>query len=212
MSDEQKQDDVPEEENDQAGEQDVAQEESSDVKEQAKKEEDDAEEKKKSKRKKVLLILGIAVILCLAAIAIFLLLRDKFVDIDSGDIPTGTMIGLENVDDIMKDIEEKVAMGMFETHMNMIWNFPDGRSPSSNAVMGNSASNNFAFWFTVSVSGDIVFTSGLMPTGTQISEVKLDEPLAEGTYPAVVNINMVQDDGTPIEANMGISITLIIES
>jgi hypothetical protein len=100
---------------------------------------------------------------------------------------------------------------MFETHMNTIWSFRDGHSPSHDAVMGNAAGNNFPFYFTVTLdTGEVIFTSGLLPLGTQIDGILLDRALDAGTYPAVVNIHMI-DDGVPVETNMGINITLIIE-
>jgi hypothetical protein len=177
-----------------------------------------AEDAKKSKlsTQQVILILGIVVIVA-AAIVVILLLRDTT---SSTDIPStlppgaGLVINDENVRDIMEDIHASVERGMFITHMNTIWSFRDGTSPSHDAVMGNSSSNNFPFYFTVTLAGtdEVVFTSGLLPLGTQIEEITLDTELPAGTYDAVVNINMVDDDGNPVDANMGISITIIIES
>lgn len=160
--------------------------------------------------KQIVLILGSITIICAAVIIVIFLLRDK-----SDITPVGTpIINMENVNEIGREVEDKVAKGMFETHMNTTWTFPDGKSPSSDAVMGNSASNNYAFYFTVTLSdtGETVFTSGLIPVGAQISEIKLEKELAAGAYSAVVAIHMVEDDGTPVENNMGINVTLNVKS
>jgi len=175
---------------------------------------EEKKEKKGPSKKTIILVLGSVAIICAAVIIAILLLRDKTPDEQLFGTP-GVALGvldMENVDDIMNGVTDKVEQGMFVTHMNLIWSFPDSNSPSTDAVMGNSAANNYAFWFTISVSGDVVFTSGLMPTGTQISQIKLDKTLSAGTYPAVVHINMVDDDGNPVESNMGISVTLVINS
>ena len=39
------------------------------------------------------------------------------------------------------NVDEKASNARFTTDMNMIWTFPSGSAVSSNAVIGNSASN-----------------------------------------------------------------------
>lgn len=160
----------------------------------------------------MLLILAGIIIICGTVIATILLLRSKQPAKQENPPGKVSVITEENLEAINREIDEKVANGMFETHMNTIWTFPDGSSPSNDAVMGNSASNNFTLYFTVSLTDtdEIVFTSGMIPVGSQIAEIVLENDLDEGTYPAVVKINMVDDDGEPIDSNMGINITLVI--
>ena len=161
--------------------------------------------------KHVALILGLTLILAAAAIVAVLLLRTKE---QEAQVNPGVDISLANIESIVADANERVERGMFRTHMNTTWSFRDGKSQSHDAVMGNSASNNFDFYFTVTLqTGELVFTSGLIPLGSQIKDIVLDEELPAGTYPAVVHIQMIGDDGVPIEANsMGLNITLVIES
>ena len=173
-----------------------------------------APEKKGLTGKHVALILGALVIVAAAVVIVFLLRPvPEEIALAETNPPTGARLITEaNVLEIGREIEERVARGMFETHMNVDWSFPDGRSPSSNAVMGNSINNNFPFYFTVTLSdtGEVVFTSGLLPLGTEIAEIVLDTPLSAGTYNAVVNVHMIDDDGEPVDSNMGFNITLSI--
>jgi hypothetical protein len=165
--------------------------------------------------KKIILILGALVIVCAAVIVIVLLLRDTGKDIQSGPVPGGMPIVDEsNLAEIKAELEEKVAKGMFETYMSTTWTFPDGKSPSGDAVMGNSASNNYPFWFTVTLkdTGDVVYTSSLLPVGSQLAEIVLEKDLGAGTYPAVVTIHMVEENGAEVESNMGFNITLIVKN
>ena len=163
------------------------------------------------KRTRIKIASIICSVVIVAAVSTYFILRET-TDIFDDEIPRGILTEA-NVRDIQRDIEEKVALGMFETHMNTTWRFPDGRSASSNAIMGNSPSNNFAFWFTLTLpNGDEIYRSGLLPVGTELAEIVLDTVLSAGTYNAVVSINMVQDDGTPVENNMGINVTIIIQS
>lgn len=174
------------------------------------------EEKKQglsSQQKMILIIVGV-VVLCATAVVIVWLLRSKpeeKVDMNSAGIQ---IISEENVMQIEQELVEKVEKGRFKTYMNVLWRFPDGKSASSNAVMGNSPSNNYAFYFTVTLSdtGEEVFRSGLLPVGTQIEEIKLTKELSQGTYEAVVTVNMMDENGEPVETNTGFDITLVVQN
>jgi hypothetical protein len=159
--------------------------------------------------KHVVLILGALAIVCAAVVLAVVLSR--------GPEPAVTgarVIDESNLAEIQAEIEEKVAKGMFETHMTTTWTFPDGKSPSSDAVMGNSPNNNYPFWFEVTPQGanEAVYTSSLLPVGSQVAEIVLDKDLEAGTYPALLTVHMVEEDGTEVESNMGFNITLIVEN
>jgi hypothetical protein len=158
--------------------------------------------------KKIVLILGALVIVCAAAVVIVLMLRQE-------PAPSGVpVINEDNLNEIVSEMEEKVARGMFETYMNTTWTFPDGASASSDAVMGNSASNNFPFWFTVTLSdtGEVVYTSSLLPIGSELAEIVLDKDLNAGPYPALITIHMVDEEGEEVESNMGFNLTLVVSN
>lgn len=159
--------------------------------------------------KHVVLILGALAIVCAAVVLAVVLSR--------GPEPAVTgarVIDENNLAEITAEIEEKVAKGMFETHMTTTWTFPDGKSPSSDAVMGNSPNNNYPFWFEVTPQGanEAVYTSSLLPVGSQVAEIVLDKDLEAGTYPALLTVHMVEEDGAEVESNMGFNITLIVEN
>jgi hypothetical protein len=170
--------------------------------------------KKGLSTKHIVLILGALVIVCAAVIAIILLTRPTS-DIMDNNAPLGNLVVDEgNVADIQSQIDEKVAKGMFETHMNMTWTFPDGEKASSDAVMGNSANNNYPFWFelTLDDTGEVVYTSSLLPVGAALKEIILSEDLDAGTYPATIYIHMIDENNEPVESNMGFGITLVIQN
>jgi hypothetical protein len=158
---------------------------------------------------KTILILGAIIIICAAIVMIFVLTRD------SEPEPVGTrVIDENNLAEITAEIEEKVAKGMFETHMTTTWVFPDGESPASDAVMGNSPNNNYPFWFELILpgTGEVIYTSSLLPLGSQIEEILLEKDLDAGTYSANLQIHMIEEDGSEVESNMGFNITLIVEN
>lgn len=160
--------------------------------------------------KHIVLILGSVAIVCAAIVAIVLLTRPKPIEPST----SGYVVDEGNFDHIQGEIKEKVANGMFETYMNTTWTFPDGKSASSNAVFGNGTSNNYPLWFEVALkdTNEVVFTSSTLPVGTAIKEIVLTQDLAKGSYPAVVKVHMVDDNGEPVDSNVGFNITIVVKS
>lgn len=159
--------------------------------------------------KHIVLILGALVIVTVGVVAAIVLTRQptEATPMTVGNMP---IINADNLDDVMNAIHDSVEAGMFETHMNTTWTFKDGKSASSDAVMGNSKNNNFPFWFEVIVNNEVVYKSDLLPVGSQIKEIILDKDLDAGTYPAQVTINMVDNDGKPVDGNMALNITITV--
>lgn len=156
--------------------------------------------------KKIILIFGSLIIICAAVIIAILLLREE---------PEGIAVAnASNIEQIQGEVKDKVAKGMFMTHMNTTWSFKNGGSASYDAVMGNSSANTYPFWFTLTLAdtSEVIYQSGLIPVGQQISEITLEKDLDKGTYPAVVNIQMVDENGKEMDNNMGFNITLIVEN
>ncbi len=118
----------------------------------------------------------------------------------------------DNLASIESQLEEKVQKGMFETHMTTMWTFPDGTSPSIDAVMGNAPSNNYPYWFTVTLpGGEQVYSSSLLPVGTVLEEIVLDVDLDAGTYPAVIAVHLVDENGEELDGNMAsFNISLVV--
>ncbi|MDR0857615.1 MAG: hypothetical protein LBN97_01130 [Oscillospiraceae bacterium] len=160
--------------------------------------------------KHIVLILGIVVVIAAAAVAVILLTRDKAPEVASSGsvIP---VIDESNAEEITSQINQKVADGMFTTYMSTTWTFPDGKSPASDATMGNDPSNHYPFWFTLTVNDEEVYKSSLLPVGMVMKEIKLSKVLEAGTHNAVMMINMVDNDGNPLPSDVGFNITLVIQ-
>jgi hypothetical protein len=162
--------------------------------------------------KHIVLILLIVLIIAAAVVTVILLTRDKSPEPLQ---PSGIgmpVINEGNLADVEEDIRAKVEKGMFATHMTTMWTFPDGESPSDDAIMGNSAANTYPYWFDVTVNGENVFTSDLLPVGSQIKDILLTKDLDAGEYAAVVNVHLVDDtnNNEAIESNMGFNITIVV--
>lgn len=107
---------------------------------------------------------------------------------------------------------EKVEEGLFEVNMNVTWHFKNGSNTSENAYVANSDSNNCPVVFDISLSGteDLIYTSTVIPVGSKLNEITLNEDLEPGSYPAVCTYHLLNEDGDEI-STVGVNLTLVVE-
>jgi len=157
--------------------------------------------------KKTVIIIGIVIIILLLAVIIILLLRkepDK-AEPDAGQSATRETVNesrivldeqsaQETIDEMRKQVEE----GMFECSMSMDWTFEDGNAESKDAFVENSSSNSHPLYFDVVLDGsdEVIYSSPILPVGTQLTNFKLDVPLEAGTYKALCKYTLLKDEET----------------
>ena len=149
----------------------------------------------------------------LQAVITILRLAGATAETYANQIPSNTIHTQDNLQAIQGSNSTQAAEGTFDTYMNLNWSFPNGSSPSSNAVLGNSPGNNYPFWFTLKLSNtdEIVLTSGLIPVGMEMAEIRMDVPLPAGEYMAELSINIVDYNGLP-KGSVNINIALSVLS
>lgn len=161
------------------------------------------EELKKKKRKKI--IIAVCILLAvIAAVVIYFLTR-----------PKGMTEG--NYKQIMEDMENQVQEGYFETYMNTEWTFPDGKSETTDAILGNSPNNKKPIRCEVKLTDteEVVFKTDVIPVGTEVPPFKLDVDLEAGTYDAVCEVYLLDEkkDGTYEDySNAGFYVTITVEN
>lgn len=160
------------------------------------------EELKKKKQKKIMIAICVLLVI-IAAVIIYLLTRPK--EMNQG-----------NYKQIMEEMEDQVQEGYFETYMNTEWNFPDGTSETTNAILGNSPNNKKPIRCEVLLADteETIFETDVIPVGAELPPFKLDVDLDAGTYDAVCRVYLLneEDDGTYTDySNAGFNITIIVE-
>lgn len=103
----------------------------------------------------------------------------------------------DNVDEIMAQEPEPVTeAGRYTVTMNTYWNFPDGRSESNNAYVGNSTDNSHDVYFDIvaNESGETIYESPIIPVGSAISNIRLDKELENGIYDCVMTYHLIDGD------------------
>ena len=117
-----------------------------------------------------------------------------------------------NVDDIMSEMSEKVEEGMFECKMTTAWTFEDGTSASPNSYVANVETNLHAIYFDVydEQTEELLYSSPILPVGSEIRDIKLDKELSAGDYNAVVMYTLVNEAYEEV-STVGFRITISIK-
>jgi len=167
------------------------------------------------------------IIVIIAVILIVVLVRRKGADTPASDTAAEettrrevvsdvrTVLDEDSGEEIMNQMREEVAEGMFECQMSMTWSFPDGKSPSGDAYVANSTNNTHPIYFDVILDGteDVIYSSPVMPVGTELTGFKLDKELEAGTYEATVMYNLLRDaESQEVISSAGFVVTINVLS
>lgn len=152
----------------------------------------------------------IAVIVAAAVIVVSILNKPE----PAPPLPTGgnLIINEDNLAAIEKEIKTKVQDGMFMTDMNIDWSFPNGKSVSPDAYVGNMRNNHRPLSFEIirSDTKEVIYTSDVIPPGYSIKEIKLDTDLPAGTYPMVCVYHLLDEETGATVSTLSINITVRI--
>lgn len=117
-----------------------------------------------------------------------------------------------NADAIMSELSEKVEEGMFECMMSTTWTFEDAASASPNSYVANVESNRYAIIFDVyeEQTNELLYSSPILPVGSEIRGIKLDKELSAGDYNAVVMYTLVNENYEEV-STAGFRITISVK-
>jgi hypothetical protein len=156
----------------------------------------------------LLVLIPSVVVICILAGVILNLLNGKESKVYN------SVVTPDNVEEVIEQQREEdyTPIGSYEVNMNSDWTFPDGASASTNAYVGNSTSNQNTVFFTIALTDDErqIYESPLIPPGSHMEDIKLDEDLSAGTYDAVLTYHLVDEENQEI-STVAVSITITIE-
>lgn len=171
----------------------------------------------KKNRNIIIIAIIIAILVAALAVCIVLLLRKKE---EPAQEPENTsqstvldrgFVDEDNAGEIMDEMSDKVAKGMFECKMTTAWTFDDGKSESPNAYVANVENNLYTLYFDVyeESTNELLYSSPMLPVGTELKNFKLDKELAAGEYDAVVMYTMV-DENLEEVSSVGFKVTISV--
>lgn len=144
----------------------------------------------KKKNNKPMIIFFIIIIGALVGVIVWLLFFK-----DTSEIPDDRIVLVDenNKDTVMQGLNDKVAKGMFECKMAMVWNLTGGGQGASDAYVANSEHNTYAIYFDVidNDTGETLFSSPYIMVGSEISGFLLDKKLSPGVHKATVMYTLV---------------------
>ena len=160
------------------------------------------------KNQKKVTIVAFAV-LCIALVVCVVLLLTRSKE-ESKELDRD-FVDQSNTDTVMEDIGDKVAEGMFECSMTTSWVFEDGKSESPNAYVANVENNLHTIYFDLynSATDELLYSSPMLPVGTEIKNIKLDKELQKGEYDAVVMYTLVNEENEEV-SSVGFNITISV--
>lgn len=161
----------------------------------------------KKGRKKFIIIAFVVLCAALVVCIVLLLQKAKPKEIDRG------FVDESNKDTVMEDMGEKVAEGMFECKMTTSWVFEDGKSESPNAYVANVESNLHTIYFDVydKATEELLYSSPMIPVGSELTNIKLEKELQKGEYDAVVRYTLVDEDNEEV-STVGFDITISVNN
>lgn len=175
------------------------------------------DEKKNNRIVIIVIAVFAVVVIVLLGVIIYLLNRDGS---DGGrDVGTQrkvadsvrTVIDEDSANDVMEQMREEVAEGMFECQMSMTWTFADGKAESKDAYVANSANNTHPICFDVyrKDTEELLYASPVLPVGTDLTDFKLDQELPAGSYQATVMYSLLEDaDSQEVISQAGFVVTI----
>ena len=160
-----------------------------------------------AKRGFAIIIAFLVIIVILVGVIAFLLGRNTSTS-DNGSEAGNTTSNREVVSEsrvildensaagVMEDMRSEVAEGMFECNMSMTWTFDDTTNPSKDAYVANSKNNKYPIYFDVILkdTGETIYTSPILPVGSELKNFALDKSLDPGTHKVKVMYTLIKDE------------------
>lgn len=155
----------------------------------------------------------VAVILILIGVILYLLLSRKPEEEERRNV----VVTPDNVEEVIQQMaeqgQEPVSAGYYTVTMNYEWHFPAGDAVSEDAYVENSTENTNAVYFDLFLADDednAIYQSPVIPVGSSLQGIALDEDLDAGTYDCVCVYHLVDDDQETI-STLRVTVSVIVE-
>ena len=135
--------------------------------------------------------------------------RPNMVDLRTGEIDDAALEGMSD-EEIVELLNRKVQSSMITMSMNPDPTFRDGKG---NLLIYNDASNQGPIVVEIkrSDTGELIYTSPVVPLGKRINSGALDVELPPGSYPCTAYFHYVDSTGM-ILGSGGIAVQIHVEN
>lgn len=167
---------------------------------------------------KTLIILCITIIIALVAIIVVLIQRKDEPHVESKpEEPKRNVVVTESdAEEAVTQMTEEdfVEPGYYISNMTMEWHFPSGDAISPDARVDNVLGNTNPIYFDVFLADneeEPIFRSPVIPVGSFLEHIALDEVLDAGTYDCIVVYHLVDEEQNTV-STLRVAIHIIVES
>ncbi len=157
-----------------------------------------------SKKGLIIIIVFLVIIVALVRVIAFLLGRNTGGSDDGADTGNSrevaesarVVLDEESAANVMEEMRKEVEEGMFECNMSMKWTFENGEAQSKDAYVANSSNNTHPIYFDLYLvdSGELIYSSPVIPVGSELTNFKLDKSIPAGTYDAKCAYSLLKDE------------------
>ncbi len=164
-------------------------------------------ESKDNKKLLIVIIIILAVLLVAGAIVLAFVLGKKSSERTANNNTDNSenretvsssrlIVDEESSINVYEQMKQEVEDGMFECMMTFDWTFENGESESKDAYVANSSNNRKPFYFDVYLkeTDELIYSSPVLPVGTELTNIKLDKSLAAGKYKASCRYSVLKDE------------------
>lgn len=163
-------------------------------------------EREQKKSRKGGILVAIVIVILIGIIIYLLFPRDE-------DEKRNVVVTPDNVERVLKEADEAVPDGYYTVTMNPTWHFANGSAASYDAVVENVAQNTNDVYFDIVLEEDeekVLYKSPVIPIGSHLEEIALDESLEAGTYPCIVIYNLVDEEQNTL-STLRVALEIVIE-
>lgn len=132
------------------------------------------------------------------------------------EVKRNVVVTPDNVEEVIDSMstEEYTAPGYYETSMTTTWNFEDGEATSEDAYVENVANNSNDVYFDLVLAEDndhVILSSPVIPRGSSLSDISLDEDLNAGTYDCVMIYHLVDGEQNTV-STLRVGVTVVVKN
>lgn len=174
-------------------------------------EQEQGQKQEQKKKKKGGILVAVVIIALIGVIIYLLLLREP--EAEKEEERRNVLVTPENVESVLKDADESTPSGYYTVTMNSGWHFPNGKEPSSDSLVENVEKNTNDVYFDIVLEEDedkVLYSSPIIPRGSRLEAVALDEDLDAGTYDCVVIYHLVDEEQNTL-STLRVALTIIVE-
>jgi hypothetical protein len=167
----------------------------------------------------IAIVVCAVVIICLLAVIVGLLLKDK--GGDTGKRPVvearpNMVANSSNAEDVATQLidEPYVEPGYYKVLMNTTWHFAKGDAASDDAYVENDTGNTNDVYFDLYIEGDEenpILESPVIPRGAKMENFALDKPLAAGTYDCIMVYHLVDEEQNPV-SSLRVGLKVVVDN